>query len=254
MAVVKPFRASATTRTRRGRSSRSSRRRTTSSPTSEREESAARSPYNVVHLTLPDSAEDAARDFEAWRDEGVLRRGGARSAVWALEQDYVGPDGVARTRRRARRLAQGRAVRDRRRPAARAHAREARRRSGSACSGRRARSSSRSSSSTRARRRCVPEREPDLEVEGAEALADRRADRIDRVLRRPAAADRRRPPPLRDGGRLRVRRVRPACRSRRARLDQRPWARDLPAPTRCFAEAAERRSTGSEIERCPAPR
>ncbi len=56
-----------------------------------------KSPYNVVHLTLPDSEEQAARDFTAWREEGVLRE--EAPAFWALEQDYVGPDGVARTRR-----------------------------------------------------------------------------------------------------------------------------------------------------------
>ena len=55
-----------------------------------------RSPYNVVHLTLPDSEEDAARDLEDWRSSGVLVE--EPPAVWALEQDYVGPDGVARTR------------------------------------------------------------------------------------------------------------------------------------------------------------
>ena len=56
-----------------------------------------KSPYNVVHLTLPDSEEQAASDFAAWRDDGVLRE--EAPAFWALEQDYVGPDGVARTRR-----------------------------------------------------------------------------------------------------------------------------------------------------------
>jgi uncharacterized protein (DUF1015 family) len=56
-----------------------------------------KSPYNVVHLTLPDSEEQAGRDFAAWRAEGVLRE--ETPAFWALEQDYVGPDGVARTRR-----------------------------------------------------------------------------------------------------------------------------------------------------------
>src|SRR5918994_2802760 len=56
-----------------------------------------KSPYNVVHLTLPDSVEQAASDYAAWRDEGVLRE--EAPAFWALEQDYVGPDGVARKRR-----------------------------------------------------------------------------------------------------------------------------------------------------------
>jgi uncharacterized protein (DUF1015 family) len=62
----------------------------------EREQYLARSPYNVVHLTLPDSEEQAGRDFEAWQREGVLV--GEQTAVWALSQDYVGPDGFARRR------------------------------------------------------------------------------------------------------------------------------------------------------------
>ena len=56
-----------------------------------------RSPYNVVHLTLPESEEEAGRAFAAWREEGVLVDD--EEALWALEQDYVGPDGVGRTRR-----------------------------------------------------------------------------------------------------------------------------------------------------------
>jgi uncharacterized protein (DUF1015 family) len=61
-----------------------------------RAELQARSPYNVVHLTLPDSEAEAARDLEDWRSSGVLVE--EPPAVWALEQDYVGPDGVARRR------------------------------------------------------------------------------------------------------------------------------------------------------------
>jgi uncharacterized protein (DUF1015 family) len=57
----------------------------------------ARSPYNVVHLTLPDSEEAAARDLRAWQEEGVLARE-PEPSYWWLAQDYVGPDGVARTR------------------------------------------------------------------------------------------------------------------------------------------------------------
>jgi uncharacterized protein (DUF1015 family) len=57
----------------------------------------ARDPHNVVHLTLGDSEEEAGRLFRAWLDEGVLVRD-ERPAVWALEQDYVGPDAVGRTR------------------------------------------------------------------------------------------------------------------------------------------------------------
>jgi uncharacterized protein (DUF1015 family) len=53
-------------------------------------------PYNVVHLTLPDSPEQAATDVGSWRAKGVLVE--EPPAVWALEQEYVGPDGVARSR------------------------------------------------------------------------------------------------------------------------------------------------------------
>ena len=56
----------------------------------------ARSPHNVVHLTLPDSPEDAARDLADWRDAGVLVE--AERGYWWVAQDYTGPDGVARTR------------------------------------------------------------------------------------------------------------------------------------------------------------
>ena len=56
----------------------------------------ARSPHNVVHLTLPDSEEQAARDLADWRAEGVLEQ--AAPAYWWVAQDYTGPDGVERTR------------------------------------------------------------------------------------------------------------------------------------------------------------
>src|SRR5438876_191798 len=62
----------------------------------ERDALLAKSPHNVVHLTLPDSDEEAGRSFREWRDDGILvpeERG-----FWALSQDYVGPDGVSRTR------------------------------------------------------------------------------------------------------------------------------------------------------------
>jgi uncharacterized protein (DUF1015 family) len=56
----------------------------------------ARSPYNIVHLTLPDSPEQAGRDLGAWRERGVLVEDEPR--YWWVAQDYVGPDGIARTR------------------------------------------------------------------------------------------------------------------------------------------------------------
>ena len=57
----------------------------------------ARSPYNVVHLTLPDDEAQAGRDIAAWRDAAVLTRDEA-PGYWFLSQEYVGPDGVQRTR------------------------------------------------------------------------------------------------------------------------------------------------------------
>jgi uncharacterized protein (DUF1015 family) len=62
----------------------------------EREQYLARSPYNVVHLTLPESEEEAGRAFRAWQEEGALAP--VEPAAWILSQDYVGPDGVSRTR------------------------------------------------------------------------------------------------------------------------------------------------------------
>jgi uncharacterized protein (DUF1015 family) len=63
----------------------------------QREELLARSPYNVVRLTLPDSEDEAARLWRAWQHEGVLVIE-EEPALWVVEQDYSGPDGVARTR------------------------------------------------------------------------------------------------------------------------------------------------------------
>jgi uncharacterized protein (DUF1015 family) len=61
-----------------------------------RAEYLARSPHNIVHLTLPDTPEQAARQLDDWRGGGVLVEG--RPSYWRIAQDYVGPDGVARTR------------------------------------------------------------------------------------------------------------------------------------------------------------
>ncbi len=62
----------------------------------ERARHLAQSPYNVVHLTLPESEEQAARTLSEWRRDGVLVE--EEPAAWVLSQEYVGPDGVARTR------------------------------------------------------------------------------------------------------------------------------------------------------------
>jgi len=63
----------------------------------ERERYLALDPHNIVHLTLPESEADAARDLRGWHAEGVLERE-AEPAVWALSQAYTGPDGVEQTR------------------------------------------------------------------------------------------------------------------------------------------------------------
>jgi uncharacterized protein (DUF1015 family) len=63
----------------------------------EREDYLSRSPYNVVHLTLPDDEEQAGRALAEWRRAGVLARED-EPAYWLLAQEYVGPDGVKRTR------------------------------------------------------------------------------------------------------------------------------------------------------------
>jgi uncharacterized protein (DUF1015 family) len=65
---------------------------------SERDEYRSRSEYNVVHLTLPDSEDEAARRWREWLDSGVLVRE-EHPSVWELEQDFDGPDGYKRTRR-----------------------------------------------------------------------------------------------------------------------------------------------------------
>jgi uncharacterized protein (DUF1015 family) len=63
----------------------------------QREELLGRSPYNVVHLTLPDSEDEAAARLADWRGRGVLVLD-SEPACWWLAQEYVGPDGVARRR------------------------------------------------------------------------------------------------------------------------------------------------------------
>ncbi len=62
------------------------------------------SPYNVVAIDLPisgngaDPYEHAAALLAQWRAEGAVVQD-EQPALWPIEQDYVGPDGRARTRR-----------------------------------------------------------------------------------------------------------------------------------------------------------
>jgi uncharacterized protein (DUF1015 family) len=64
----------------------------------------ARSPFNVVEIDLPeapaggDPYEHAAETLEEWTLQGILAAD-REEALWALEQEYDGPDGARRTRR-----------------------------------------------------------------------------------------------------------------------------------------------------------
>ncbi len=70
-----------------------------------------RSPYNAVAIDLPkpygetgpqsagegDPYEGAAREIAAWRKAGALVED-AEAAIWAMEQEYTGPDGASHIR------------------------------------------------------------------------------------------------------------------------------------------------------------
>ena len=69
-----------------------------------RAELLARSPFNVVEIDLPrapeggDPYEHAAETLEQWTLQGILAAD-RDPALWALAQEFEGPDGVRRTRR-----------------------------------------------------------------------------------------------------------------------------------------------------------
>jgi uncharacterized protein (DUF1015 family) len=63
----------------------------------QRDELAARNEHNVVHLTLPDDEAEAGASWRAWLEDSTLVED-EEPGYWWLSQDYVGPDGVARTR------------------------------------------------------------------------------------------------------------------------------------------------------------
>jgi len=67
----------------------------------QRTQLAGHSPHNVVQVDLP-AGEDpygtAAKLWERWQAEGAVVRD-ETPALWALTQDYSGPDGAAKTRR-----------------------------------------------------------------------------------------------------------------------------------------------------------
>lgn len=61
---------------------------------------AARSPYNAIHLILPEPGgeDDVFRTICRWRADGILALDD-EPGHYLLEQHYTGPDGVARLRR-----------------------------------------------------------------------------------------------------------------------------------------------------------
>jgi uncharacterized protein (DUF1015 family) len=69
-----------------------------------REQLIARSPFNVVEIDLPeapaagDPYEHAEETLEEWALQGILTAD-REPALWALTQDFRGPDGASRTRR-----------------------------------------------------------------------------------------------------------------------------------------------------------
>src|SRR4051795_12458014 len=71
----------------------------------QRAELVARSPYNVVEIDLPQNGGGVGGDpylhasdvLHSWTTDGIVVRD-ATPALWALAQDYTGPDGRPRTR------------------------------------------------------------------------------------------------------------------------------------------------------------
>ena len=69
-----------------------------------RDELLARSPFNVVEIDLPVAADGsdpyahAAETLEEWTLQGILSAD-REPALWALAQEYTGPDGARHTRR-----------------------------------------------------------------------------------------------------------------------------------------------------------
>src|SRR3954471_21358419 len=70
----------------------------------QRAELVARSPYNVVEIDLPQNGGGVGGDpylhasdvLRSWSTDGIVVRD-ASPALWALAQDYTGPDGRPRT-------------------------------------------------------------------------------------------------------------------------------------------------------------
>ena len=179
----------------------------------------ARSPHNVVEIDLPQAPDGgdpylhAAETLSAWIADGVVVRD-EEPALWALEQDYTGPDGRRRTRHGAPRPRAGGGLRRRAHPAARAHAPGAEGGPAAAHAGHAGEPLAdllplrrrRVAGARAAPRRAAVRRGDRRRRHGAPPVADRRP-RGHRGRHRGARAgrapDRRRPPPLRDRARAR---------------------------------------------------
>ena len=224
----------------------SSRRPTTRSTTDERDRLYTRSPYNVVHLTLPDSAEEAGRLYRDWLADGILerddepavlarRRGlrrprrrraraprcGRLAAAEPYETGTVLPHERTHPRIREERLRLLRATRVQPEPIFLL--------------------------SDGALGLDVPARAPGSRRRRHAALAA--AGRDAAGLREPAAPDRRRPPPLRERRRARRRaRLRERANHGSRRLDRRSGPPGLPdAP--CLLEPAGSRGASATASR-----
>src|SRR3954454_10172036 len=67
----------------------------------QRQSLAAKSPFNVVEIDLPEGEPDpyrhAAELLEQWRMQGAVVQD-SEPSLWALTQTFTGPDGTTRTR------------------------------------------------------------------------------------------------------------------------------------------------------------
>ncbi len=186
----------------------------------QRAELLGRSPYNVVEVDLPQNGSDpyahAAEVLKSWNAEGIVVRD-ETPALWALAQDYTGPGRPPAHAPRRLRAREGRGLRPRPDPPARAHApgpeggpaaahaRDAREPLADLQPLRRPVQRGLEGASSRSRDTAPWGEVTDDEgtthklwrVDDPEAIEAFKA-----ALARHRAADRRRPPPLRDGARL----------------------------------------------------
>src|SRR2546423_15064282 len=89
MAVVKPFRALRYDERKAGPLDRLVAPPYDVISADERGEYLARSPYNVVHLTLPESEVEAARDFTAGQEEARPVHDGEPRLRWLSQRDVA---------------------------------------------------------------------------------------------------------------------------------------------------------------------